>query len=110
MATRMTSMTVEFRRPFMLNGFEQIEPAGSYLVETEEESIDDVSMPVWRRMATIMHVTRGGATEYRRIDPIDLAKALSRDHAQEETPVAAQHRLEAVRRRNSSRLAHRKKF
>ncbi len=102
--------TVVFCRPFVLNGFERVEPAGSYFVETEEESIDDVSLSAWRRVATIMHVTQDGATEYRRIDPDDLTKALSRDQAQIELPGAAQIRLDAARHRNSVRLMHRRKF
>ena len=110
MAVRMTSTTVVFGRPFVLNGFERLEPAGSYIVETEEESIDDVSSAAWRRVATIMHVTRAGATEYRRIDPGDLVKALARDEAQQESPAATQIRVDAARHRNSVRLTRRKKF
>lgn len=108
MATRMTSATVVFHRPFMLTGFSQVEPAGTYTVETEEESVDDVSFPAWKRTATIIHITHSGATEYVRIEPDDLAKAQARDAAQDETPAAAQARLD-VRRRNA-RLARRKRF
>lgn len=111
MAVRMTSAEVTFRRPFVLHGFDKIEPAGTYKVETEEESIDDVSFPVWKRLATVMHVTRGGATEYVRIDPEDLRKALARDSGKEEPPEATEARLQAAQRpRLNTKLVSRRKF
>ena len=112
MAIRMTSRDVVFRRPFVLKGFDKIEPAGTYKVETEEESIDDVSFVVWKRLATVIHITRGGETEYVRIDPEDLLKALARDGSAEETTVATEARLAAARRRprNGVRRATRRRF
>ena len=110
MPTRMLSQTVTFRRPFVLDGFERVEPAGSYIVDTEEESIDDVSFAAWKRCATVMHVTHGGATEYMRIDPEDLRKALERDEVAEEPEGAAQARLDQGRQRNNAHLARRKKY
>ncbi|HEY0303188.1 MAG TPA: hypothetical protein VGC36_17710 [Rhizomicrobium sp.] len=110
MATRMLSRTVTFRRPFVLDGFEQVEPAGIYTVDTEEESLDDVSFPVWKRNATVMHIIHGPVTEYVRIDPEDLRKAELRDAAQDEPAGAAQALLEAGRTRNNARLARRKKY
>jgi len=110
MTTRMLSQTVVFRRPFVLDGFERVEPAGTYTVDTEEETIDEVSFAVWKRCATVMHIVRDGATEYVRIDPEDLRKALVRDEVVGEPDDAAQARLEAGRRRNTARLAHRKKY
>lgn len=85
MTIRMTSTQVVFQRPFMLTDFAAAEPAGTYTVETEEESIDDVSFLVWKRLATIMHIVRGGATEYVRIDPVELHEALLHDGGLEET-------------------------
>ena len=111
MAVRMTSTQVVFRRPFVLHGFDAAEPAGTYTVETEEESIDDVSVPVWKRLATIMHVTRAGATEYVRIEPEELRQALVRDGGPEESPSAAAARLETARRpRRDPRLVRRRKY
>ncbi len=54
--------------------------------------------------------THDGATEYVRIDPEDLRKALARDDVAEEPDSAAQARLDAGRRRNNARLARRKKY
>jgi hypothetical protein len=106
----MTSKTVTFTRPFVLTGFEQIEPAGSYLVETEEEQLDGISQSAWRRMATVMHITHDGVTQYVKIDTADLDKALSRDGAQKDTQTYAQERLDAGRRGNNARPIRRKKF
>jgi len=112
MSTRMTARTVVFRHPFVLGGFERVEPAGSYLVETEEEEMDGatVAMSAWRRMATIMHIHSAGMTEYVKIDPSDLDKALARDADREEPSVALTARLDAERMKNNARLMRRKKF
>jgi hypothetical protein len=83
MVTRMLSQIVTFRRPFVLDGFDQIEPAGTYTVDTEEESLDDVSFPVWKRNATVMHILHANETAYVKIDPEDLRKALERGAPQE---------------------------
>ena len=82
MPTRMLIRVVTFRRPFVLDGFERVEPAGTYTVDTEEESLDEVSFPVWKRLATVMHITHDGATEYVRIDPAARGLPLLAEHAQ----------------------------
>jgi len=106
----MTSTNVVFQRPFVLYGFDKIEPAGTYKVETEEESIDNVSFPVWKRVATIIHITHGAATEYVRIDPEDLRKALTRDNGPGETANALEARLSDVRRpRTNARFVRRRR-
>jgi len=111
MAVRMTSRDVVFRHPFVLQGFDKVEPAGTYKVETEEESIDDVSFPVWKRLATVIHITRVGATEYVRIDAEDLNKALVRDSGSGETSSATEARLVAARRpRGVARRVSRRKY
>ena len=104
MTVRITSERVVFTRPFVLSGFEQVEPAGTYLVDTEEESFDELSFLVWKRLATVIHITHGASVEYVRIDPEDLRKALVRDAAQAETGPSAQERLDSARRRNDLRL------
>ena len=106
MAIRMISQSVTFSRPFLLGGFEQIEPAGTYTVDTEEESMDDVSFPVWKRNATVMHVVHGSETQYVKIDPEDLRQALVRDAGQDDPMSANLARLET----SSAKVARRKKF
>src|ERR1700749_2878820 len=80
MTTRMTSKTVTFQRPFMLDGFGEAQAAGTYSVETEEEQLDSasVSTDVWKRTCTIIHLVKGTATEYQQIDPDELQDALKR--------------------------------
>jgi hypothetical protein len=87
----MTTVEVTFRRPFHIDGFEMPQAAGTYTVETEEEQIPALSFPAWKRIATVMHVHRAGATEYVRIDPRELEDALSRDVS--DTPDALPKRL-----------------
>ena len=108
----MTSTTVTFQRPFMLNGFGQVQPAGSYTVETEEEQVDAVSFPAWKRTMTIMHLRNGVTTEYHPIDPGQLQEALRRDEAQDD-PALPPGPDSAAGRRNRARAAQfvrRKKF
>ncbi len=47
-------------RPFVLPGVDGLQPAGTYDVDTDEESIDDVSFLAWRRVATMIHQLVGG--------------------------------------------------
>ena len=84
MPVRTTSKTVTFKRPFIIGGFDQLQPPGSYTIDTEEEQLDAVSHPVWKRLATVIAINNAGATEYRRIDPDELHKALMRDGQQED--------------------------
>jgi hypothetical protein len=110
MSTRITARTVLFRHPFVLGGFERVEPAGSYLVETEEEEIDGatVAVSVWRRIGVVMHIRHGGMTECMTIDPDDLEKALVRDAEGEEPHAALMARLEADRMKKDARLQRHK--
>ncbi len=81
MTTRTTSKTVTFTHPFTLEGVEGVVPAGSYVVDTDEETIDSVSFVAWRRTTTLIHVPFGGATQTRAIDPEDLDASLFADAA-----------------------------
>jgi len=111
MSTRMTARTVLLRHPFILGGFERVEPAGSYLVETEEEEMDGgtVAVSAWRRISTVIHIHHPGMTECVTIDPAELDKALVRDAEPREPPAARTARLDADRVRNNARLMRRKK-
>lgn len=83
MATRTTSRTVAFSRPFMLSGIGGMQPAGTYTVETDEELVQEISFPVYRRTATLMLLPPqpGGAVlaQIATIDPLELEVALERD-------------------------------
>ncbi len=81
MTTRTIKTMVTFTRPFSLGGFEGQQPAGSYSVETDEELLDGVSFPAYRRMATMMQISSdiGGFMQVAVIDPAQLATALAAD-------------------------------
>lgn len=89
MIIRMTSRSVTFRRPFTLRGLDKAQPAGVYDVETEEELLDTVSFPAYRRISTTiaLHPRPGNLnlTTLVPIDPDDLDAALTRDAADEAT-------------------------
>lgn len=52
MTTRISQRSIRFAHPFRLNGMDTVGPAGDYIVETEEESLEELSFPVFRRIAT----------------------------------------------------------
>lgn len=83
MTTRMTTKTVTFQRPFVLSGFPELLPAGTYTIDTEEEQLDNLLVVGWRRVSTALRVRIDGAVECRTIDPDALHEALMRDGAQD---------------------------
>lgn len=82
MVTRTRSQLVVFRRPFVFSGLDSLQPAGTYSVDTDEEQLDTLTVPAWRRTATVVRLERGGITEHLTIDPSELFEALIRDGAQ----------------------------
>lgn len=86
MTMRTTKSMVTFTQPFNLAGFDGEQPAGSYSVETDEELLEGVSFPAYRRMATMMQLdarARGssGVLQVAVINPDELAAALAADAA-----------------------------
>ena len=84
--TRTIKKMVTFTRPFRLSGFDCEQPAGCYSVETDEELMEGVSFPVYRRVATFMQLEAGsrgaaGALQVAVIDPKQLEAALAVDAA-----------------------------
>ena len=80
MTTRMTSKTVIFAHPFVVNEVDGEQPPGIYTVEIEEELLDTVSIPAYRRVSTVMHChSSSGVTRFVSIDPHLLTAALTRD-------------------------------
>ncbi len=82
MIARSLSKTVVFSRPFLLKGIDRMLPAGPYQVVTDEELIEGISFPVYRRVATMIFVPAalgGSSIEMVTIDPLDLQSALERD-------------------------------
>jgi hypothetical protein len=75
---------VNFARPFTLKGVDRILPAGNYRVVTDEEVIEELSFPVYRRVSTMIFVPGKSASsvEMVAIDPQDLQAAQERDVSQ----------------------------
>jgi hypothetical protein len=86
MTMRTTKSTVTFARPFRLGGFGEQLPAGRYPIETDEELLEGVSFPAYRRTATMMQLIADplhvGVTEVIMVDPNQLEEALAEDAAQ----------------------------
>ena len=91
MTSRKTSRTVTFRHPFLLDGFGREQPAGTYIVDTEEELLDTVLFQAWKRTSTLIRLGGAGRIDDVPIDPEQLNFALLQDHAQDdsEPPFAA---------------------
>jgi len=81
MTTRTRDRTVTFAHPFLLKGVDRILAAGDYRVVTDEELVEQLSFPVYRRVATMIFVpaASGRAFEMVAIDPRDLEDAQDRD-------------------------------
>jgi hypothetical protein len=84
MSTRSVSRSITFRRPFILGGFEAVQPAGTYVIDVEEEAIENLSFPAFRRLSTQMRIPTLGGFEHRFINPVELDEAQFRDAAQDE--------------------------
>ena len=85
MTIRSRKETLVFDHPFRLEGTDRLYPAGTYDVVTDEEMIDGLSFPSYRRIATMIMVPGewpfASATEMIAISAIDLANAQRNDKA-----------------------------
>jgi hypothetical protein len=83
MKPRTSRKTVTFARPFSLRGIDGVQPAGAYAVETDEELIEGLSFPVYRRVETVMFLPSqpGGTAQIATINPLELQAAQARDAA-----------------------------
>ena len=83
MTIRTSSKTVSFARPFLLKGIDRVLAAGQYKVITDEELIEELSFPVFHRVATMIFVPadsqNSSSVEMVAIDPRDLQDAQDRD-------------------------------
>ena len=81
MTTRTVSRSVVFAKPFSLPGVRALQPAGVYVVETDEESIDSASFIAYRRTSTRIQLAkdanRPGFEITVTVDPADLEAALT---------------------------------
>ena len=92
MTTRTSSKTVAFAQPFLLKGIDRILAAGDYRVVTDEELIQELSFPAYRRVATMIFVPADSqntsSVEMVAIDPRDLQEAQDRDAQPARAPTA----------------------
>jgi hypothetical protein len=81
--TRSRRETVTFRHPFRIRGIDRQLNAGAYEVVTDEELIEGLSFPCFRRVATMIMVPAApphhSSTEMISISSVDLADAQQAD-------------------------------
>jgi hypothetical protein len=78
---RTTTQTIAFARPFTVPGIAARQPAGSYVVETDEEQIETVSFLAYRRVGVRLQLSpnpaQPGVSETVAINPADFEAALA---------------------------------
>lgn len=81
MTMRTATKTITFHRPFYLTGADRLLPPANYRVVTDEELIEGLSFPAYRRVSTAIFVPAesGCAVEMVTIDPSDLQAAMDQD-------------------------------
>jgi hypothetical protein len=79
MTTRSRREMVHFKHPFRIRGIDRLLPPGGYEVVTDEEMIEGLSFPSFRRVATMIMVPgappRQLMTEMISISSVDLSDA-----------------------------------
>jgi hypothetical protein len=83
MATRTRRETVYFKHPFKMQGIDRLLSAGPYEILTDEELIEGLSFPCYRRVSTMIMVPAAAsctaAIEMVSISSVDLSNAQLRD-------------------------------
>jgi hypothetical protein len=78
MTMRSRHETVTFQHPFRIRGIDRLLPPGAYEVITDEETIEGLSFPAFRRVATMIMVpaaAQRSAMELVSIGSVDLSDA-----------------------------------
>ena len=83
MTVRTSRKSVTFAQQFSLSGIDQVQPAGTYTVERDEELLPGLSFPAYQRIATLMVLRSRGRVpvveEVVNIDPLELQASQERD-------------------------------
>ena len=83
MTMRSRRETLTFKHPFRIKGIDRLLSPGTYEVITDEEMIEGLSFPSFRRVATMIMVPgaspRSSSIEMISISPVDLADAQRND-------------------------------
>jgi hypothetical protein len=89
MTVRTRDAVWAFHQSFSLKGVDRLLAAGNYRVTTDEELIESLSFPVYRRVGTMIFVPGQGhwrsSVEMFTIDPADLQAAHEKDAANART-------------------------
>jgi hypothetical protein len=83
MTTRTRREMVHFKHPFRIGSVDRLLPPGAYEVITDEEMIEGLSFPSFRRVATMIMVP-GAAPHHSSVEmislsPVDLSDAQRND-------------------------------
>jgi hypothetical protein len=93
MTTRTRNTTAVFGHPFLLKGVDPVLPPGEYRVVTDEELLEGLSFPAYRRVSTMIFVPaqshQASSIEMVVIDPADLQATQERDSATTQSPAFA---------------------
>lgn len=83
MSVRTTERQVKLSHPFRTSGLDELQPAGTYRIVTDEEEIIGLSFLAFRRTATMLHVPAieisATAHQVVTIDPAELDAILEAD-------------------------------
>jgi len=83
MTIRTSKSTITFHAPFLLDGMEAPRAGGTFNVETDEELIEGLSLPVYKRVGMRLLLSpdpqHPGIIEELIVDPAALARALAKD-------------------------------
>jgi hypothetical protein len=80
--TRTKRSSVTLSLPVKIAGIDHVLPAGDYEIVADEELIEGLSFPAYRRTATwIMARSSSGHTEMLAVDPAALNAAINCDRA-----------------------------
>jgi hypothetical protein len=79
MPLRTTRSQVTFSAPFSLAEIDEIQPPGTYDVDTEEEIVEGNERTVYIRVATLIHLRTEFTTRTVTVNPKGLEAALAKD-------------------------------
>lgn len=100
MVMRVRADTVTFGRPFFLQKVNRELPAGSYAIETDEESLEDISTLAFRRVGVRLFVPRiegRSEDEMWTIRPQDFDAVVANDRGPARPEPARRTQSEAIR-------------
>jgi hypothetical protein len=76
---RTTRESITFDRPFSLMAVDDLQPAGTYMIDIDEELIEGLSFLAYRRIATTiylpLHQGNQGSVQAVQVEPRELTAA-----------------------------------